>query len=89
MSALIYLLVLGLVARWVLGAWQGAGERAQVAALQAELMRLGDEVDTQSAEIRRLAEENSFMVRLLSEGSRPSRELPKPEHSPDPNPETP
>lgn len=89
MSALIYLLVLGLVARWVISAWQGGAERAELTSRDAQIRRLREEMDTLHAEVRRLADEHSFMVRLLTEGDRPPRELPKPEHSPDPNPETP
>jgi hypothetical protein len=91
MSFLIYILVLGLVARWVVASWQGGMQRGEIAARDAQLRRLREEVDTLHSEVRRLADEHSFMVRLLTEGDRSRRDLPPREHSPDPdpNPETP
>lgn len=89
MAVLIYILVLGLVARWVIAAVQGGAGRAEIAARDAQLRRLREEMDTLHAEVRRLAEEQSFMVRLLTEGERPRRDLPRPERTEDPNPEKP
>jgi hypothetical protein len=59
---------------------------SELAARDAQLRRLREEVDGLHAEVRRLADEHSFMVRLLTEGDRPRRDLPPPEHSPDPDP---
>jgi hypothetical protein len=91
MSILIYLLVAGLVMRWVITAWQGGGgDGYELAARDAQIKRLRDEMDGLHAEVRRLAEEQSFMVRLLSEGT-PAREaaLPAPEAPLQSNPEMP
>jgi transposase-like protein len=91
MSILIYILVAGLVARWVITAWQGGGgDGYELAARDAQIKRLRDEMDGLHAEVRRLAEEQSFMVRLLSEGT-PAREaaLPAPEAPLQSNPEMP
>ena len=78
MIALIYILVAGLVARWVITAWQGGGgDGYELAARDAQIKRLRDEMDGLHAEVRRLAEEQSFMVRLLSEGT-PAREAARP-----------
>jgi hypothetical protein len=89
MSVLIYILVLGLVARWVIAAAQGRADGAELASRDAQLRRLREEVDGLHAEVRRLADEHSFMVRLLTEGERPRRDLPRPERTEDPNPEKP
>lgn len=91
MSFLIYILVAGLVARWVITAWQGGGgEGYELASRDAQILRLREEMDGLHAEVRRLAEEQSFMVRLLSEGT-PAREaaLPAPQAPQQSNPEMP
>lgn len=91
MSILLYILVLGLVAKWVITAWQGSGgDGYELAARDAQIKRLREEMDGLHAEVRRLAEEQSFMVRLLSGGA-PDREavLPAPQAPPQPNPEMP
>lgn len=86
---LIYLLVAGLVARWVISAWQGGADRQELAARDAQIRRLREEMDALHAEVRRLADEHSFMVRLLTKGERPLGDLPPPERPDDPNPEKP
>lgn len=92
MSFLIYILVAGLVARWVITAWQGGGggDGYELASRDAQIKRLTEEMDGLHAEVRRLAEEQSFMVRLLSDGT-PAREaaLPEPEAPLQSNPEMP
>ena len=92
MSALIYILVAGLVAKWIITAWQSSGgsEGHEIAARDAQIKRLREEMDGLQAEVRRLAEEQSFMVRLLSEGT-PAREaaLPAAPAPPQSNPEMP
>jgi hypothetical protein len=90
MLALLYILVAGLVARWVITAWQGGGDGYELASRDAQIKRLRDEVDGLNAEVRRLGEEQSFMVRLLSEGT-PAREaaLPAPQAPLQSNPEMP
>ena len=47
-----------------------------------ELARLREEVDRLNAEVSRLSDEQSFMVRLLSDGER--RQLERGNRSPDP-----
>jgi hypothetical protein len=93
MLPLIYILVAGLLARWVFTAWQsGAGDGYELAARDAQIKRLREEMDGLHAEVRRLAEEQSFMVRLLSEGGAPadSAALPAPAQPlQQPNPEMP
>lgn len=91
MSFLLYILVLGLVAKWVITAWQGSsGDGYELAARDAQIKRLREEMDGLHAEVRRLAEEQSFMVRLLSDGA-PAREavLPAPQTPLQSNPEMP
>jgi len=91
MLVLLYILVAGLVARWVITAWQGGGDGYELAARDAQIKRLREEMDGLNAEVRRLAEEQSFMVRLLSEGGARSEEtaLPAPAQPLQPNPEMP
>ena len=93
MSFLLYILVAGLVARWVITAWQGGpGDGYELASRDAQIKRLREEMDGLHAEVRRLAEEQSFMVRLLSEGgtSAPGGALSAPAQTPqDSNPEIP
>jgi hypothetical protein len=90
MSAmLLYILVVGLVARWVIAAWQGGVERQELASRDAQIRQLREEIDALHSELRRVADEHSFMVRLLAErGQRPDG-LPPPEPPRDPNPEKP
>lgn len=87
LSVILLLLVAGLVARWVITAWPG-GEGYELASRDAQIKRLREEMDGLHAEVRRLAEEQSFMVRLLSEGA-PSTgaALPAPERPQQSNPE--
>ena len=80
-SIILTILVAGLVARWV-AAWPG-GDGHALAARDAQIRRLRDEMDTLQSEVRRLSEEQSFMVRLLSKGEgRPLGELPPPASEP-------
>jgi hypothetical protein len=90
-TVFLYILVAGLVARWVITAWQGGGDGYELAARDAQIKRLREEVDGLNAEVRRLAEEQSFMVRLLSEGGAPAGQaaLPAPERPLQSNPEMP
>ena len=79
----------GLAARWVIGAWRGGdGGGYELASRDAQIQRLREEVDALNAEVRRLGESQSFMVRLLEGGTPPAgTALGAPE--PDgPNPET-
>lgn len=90
MGVLLYVILALVIARLVLVSWQGGAERQQVLATRdAEIRRLREEMDVLQAEVRRLADEQSFMVRLLSPGERPPGGLPSPEPPRDPNPEKP
>ena len=85
------IIALGLAAKWVIGALKGGGEGGyELASRDAQIQRLREEMDGLHGEVRRLAEEQSFMVRLLSEGgARPAGgALSAPERPDGPNPET-
>lgn len=67
------IIALGLAAKWVIGALKSnRGDGYELASRDAQIQRLREEVDALNGEVRRLAEEQSFMVRLLSEGARPA-----------------
>jgi hypothetical protein len=74
---LILLVVAALLARWVVEAFHG-GRTALPPGDGAELARLREEVDLLAGEVQRLSDEQSFMVRLLAEGERPSAPGPQP-----------
>jgi len=80
-SVLLTILVAGLVARWVVAAWPG-GDGHELAGRDAQIRRLRDEMDTLQSEVRRLSEEQSFMVRLLSKGDASAGQLPPPANEP-------
>jgi hypothetical protein len=81
-SVLLTILVAGLVARWVVSAWPG-GDGHELAGRDAQIRRLREEMDTLQSEVRRLSEEQSFMVRLLSKGDvPPAGQLPSPANEP-------
>jgi hypothetical protein len=86
------IIALGLAAKWVIGALKGSGGAGgyELASRDAQIQRLREEMDGLHGEVRRLAEEQSFMVRLLAEGgARPAGgALSAPERPDGPNPET-
>jgi hypothetical protein len=86
------IIALGLAAKWVITAVKGGGGEGgyELASRDAQIQRLREEMDGLHAEVRRLAEEQSFMVRLLSEGdARPAGgALSAPQPPDGPNPET-
>lgn len=86
------IIALGLAAKWVITAVRsnGGGGGYDLASRDAQIQRLREEMDGLHGEVRRLAEEQSFMVRLLSEGgARPAGGAPSAPERPDgPNPET-
>jgi hypothetical protein len=69
MSSLIALLVVAYVARMVLSDWK---DRPPAIRPDAEVGRLREEMDDLSAQVRRLTEEQSFLLRLLAEGRTPA-----------------
>ena len=80
-TLILAILVLGLVARWVVAALPGDG--LQLAARDAQIRQLRDEMDALQSEVRRLSEEQSFMVRLLAAGeARPTGALKPPTSEP-------
>ena len=85
------IIAIGLAARWVIGAWrsEGGGAGHDLASRDAQIQRLREEVDSLNAEVRRLGEAQSFMVRLLESGAPPAAAaLNSPERAEGPNPET-
>ena len=85
------IIALGLAAKWVIGALKsGGGEGGyELASRDAQIQRLREEVDSLNAEVRRLGEAQSFMVRLLESGAPPAAAaLNSPERAEGPNPET-
>lgn len=86
------IIALGLAAKWVITSLKGGGggDGYELASRDAQIQRLREEMDGLHGEVRRLAEEQSFMVRLLSEGgARPAGgALSAPERPDGPNPET-
>jgi hypothetical protein len=89
--SIVTIIALGLAAKWVITAWKsGGGGGYELASRDAQIQRLREEMDGLHGEVRRLAEEQSFMVRLLSEGgAQPAGgALSAPERPDGPNPET-
>ncbi|HEX5726896.1 MAG TPA: hypothetical protein VFX98_15585 [Longimicrobiaceae bacterium] len=89
-STLIVLVVVAMLIRWVYHT-PGSGRPQLAAHYEAEIARLREEVDLLNGEVRRLSEEQSFMVRLLDAGKTPAEaEAPDapPLPDPDPDPET-
>jgi hypothetical protein len=91
-ATFLMIIAVGLAARWVITAIKGEGGGGggyELASRDAQIQRLREEMDGLHGEVRRLAEEQSFMVRLLSEGgARPAGELSAPERPDGHNPET-
>lgn len=80
---LLLLLLIANLARWVLQGAGGSGDRQLEGQHTAELARLRDEVDQLTAHVLRLQDEQSFTMRLLSEGGeRPSPALPPADAAP-------
>lgn len=65
----LFLLFLALLSRWVLTSVGGRGGNPQLEAQHtAELARLREEVDALTAQLASLQDEQSFMMRLLTDG---------------------
>jgi hypothetical protein len=82
------ILAVGLAARWVIRAWPREGGGYELASRDAQIQRLREEVDALNAEVRRLGESQSFMVRLLEGGTPPAGTAPGTPEPDGPNPET-
>lgn len=65
----IVLLLVAYLGRWVLSGAAGRGAAQLDPAHTAELARLREEVDQLTAQVLHLQEEQSFTMRLLSEGA--------------------
>jgi hypothetical protein len=89
-SLILLLFVAAVLVRWAAGAWGAGGGSELPAAHTAELARLRDEVDQLTATVVRLQDEQSFMMRLLTDGSGRGGEAGAQLEAPEPdNPENP
>lgn len=68
LMTLFWLLIAAIVVRWVISEARSRDRLAPGA--EAEVARLRAEVDLLTSEVRRLGEEQSFMVALLSDDER-------------------
>jgi len=83
-----WIIVLVFLGRWIFGDQSGRRLPEQ-AAKQEELERLREDVDRLNAQVTRLIDEQSFMVRMLSAGERKRLEERTPTDAaspPNPNP---
>jgi outer membrane murein-binding lipoprotein Lpp len=64
----LFILFLAVVARWMVAGPASRGGPQLEAQHTAELARLREEVDTLTAQVVRLQDEQSFMMRLLTAG---------------------
>lgn len=89
-SFLLMVLIVAMVARLVLtGVGMRGGNPELEARHTAEIARLREEMDQLQSRVAQLADEQSFLTRLLAERDSPAGELPPPGAPPsDPNPET-
>ncbi|HEX8392189.1 MAG TPA: hypothetical protein VF665_07550 [Longimicrobium sp.] len=88
MTLIALILSVGLAARLVLTALPRSHGDGDIASRDAQIRRLREEMDGLQAEVRRLSEEQSFMVGLLGEGgTRMPGALPAP-GAPTNNPES-
>ncbi|HEX6746331.1 MAG TPA: hypothetical protein VF092_03375 [Longimicrobium sp.] len=90
---ILILFVVAWLTRWTAAGWANRGTPQLEAQHTAELARLREEVDALTAQVVRLQDEQSFMMRLLTDGRQGGDEaaLPAPEAEPDlptTNPET-
>ncbi len=80
----LFILFLSVIARWLTSPSGGRGRPQLEAQHTAELARLREEVDTLTAQVVSLQEEQSFMMRLLTDGHGSSEAaLPAPGEAPD------
>jgi len=91
---ILILFVVAYLTRWTASGWlaRGGGSGGQLEGQHtAELARLREEVDALTAQVVRLQDEQSFMMRLLTDGRRGEQAaLPGAEADPEvptPNPE--
>ncbi|HEX8904085.1 MAG TPA: hypothetical protein VF771_04545 [Longimicrobiaceae bacterium] len=81
---ILILCVVAYLTRWTAQGWSGRSGGQLEAQHTAELARLREEVDTLTAQVVRLQDEQSFMMRLLTDGRGGDAALPRPEAAPDP-----
>ncbi len=82
----LLMILIAYLARWVLSSNSGRGDRQLEAQHTAELARLREEMDQLAAQVVRLQDEQSFTMRLLTEGGERPAALPA---AADPAPRTP
>ncbi|MBB4638839.1 hypothetical protein [Longimicrobium terrae] len=68
MGIVILILAVGLAARMVITALPRSTGDSDIASRDAQIRGLREEMDTLQSEVRRLSEEQSFMVGLLGQG---------------------
>ncbi len=68
-TALFWLIVLAIVARWVFASSDNTLPE-HTRRLELEMTRMREELDRLSGQVERLQDEQSFMVRLLGEDDR-------------------
>ena len=64
----LFIFFLALIARWMVSSTAGRGVPQLEAQHTAELARLREEVDALTAQVVSLQDEQSFMMRLLTDG---------------------
>jgi cell division protein FtsB len=67
-SVALFIFFLALIARWMITSAGGRGAPQLEAQHTAELARLREEVDALTAQVVSLQDEQSFMMRLLTDG---------------------
>lgn len=87
-STALLLILIAVLVRWVLPGTAGRGDRQLEAQHTAELARLRDEMDQLSAQVATLQEEQSFTMRLLTQGGEPASAALPPAHEAPPTPNT-
>ena len=90
--SILWILLILVLARWALSAYSAGGHSELEARHTAEIARLREEVDQLGAQVLRLQDEQSFMMRLLTDGKASAEDpaLPPAEAAPeDQNPENP
>ena len=87
-STVLLLLIAAYLVRWATTSY-GSRVQALDPGQTAEIARLRDEVDQLTAQVVRLQDEQTFMMRLLTDGGASKAEPLAPAPEPAPNPEMP